>query len=87
MSPAVHVVDVNAIFIGSNGRLKFQSGSVNVRCNTLNGPLESAGPVGPHGPPPDHSPPADPTRPHLMSAEELAEKYLQGYSRERRASL
>ena len=38
MTPAVQALYANDINIGSNGRLRFASGGVHVRCRTLNGP-------------------------------------------------
>jgi hypothetical protein len=86
MAPTVSVVDVSYIAIGSNGRLRFQGGMVNVRCDTLTGPPDDAGGTG--GPSPGHTPPWPPEGqwPPLRSAEEIAAKYLPGYSRERRTT-
>jgi hypothetical protein len=84
MSPSVTVVDANLIDIGEGGRLRFQGSSVSVRCETLNGRSESS-PPGPHGPPPGHTPPwPPPIWPPLKSAEDIAARFLPGYSRERR---
>lgn len=38
MTPSVQGLYANAINMGENARLRFQSGGVHVRCNTLNGP-------------------------------------------------
>jgi hypothetical protein len=38
MTPTVHALYANDISIGQNGWLRFQSGGVHVRCNSLNGP-------------------------------------------------
>lgn len=78
MAPTVHVVRANMIQLSSGSRLRFESGVVDVRCETLHGPPEDVDP-----PPPVHVPetwpPIDrpPRRPPLRNG-----KYLRGYSRE-----
>lgn len=86
MDATVSVVHASFINISSGGRLKFLAGMVNVRCDSLDGP-SSAGDPPPYHPPPDGGsgwPPPGPWPP-LRTAEETAEKYLQGYSKVRRA--
>jgi hypothetical protein len=84
MSPTVHVVHANLIQLSSNSRLRFESGSVNVYCETLTGPSEPSPPspgssVPPVWPPPDRPNPLDPNN-HLRNVH--IGKYLRGYSRE-----
>jgi hypothetical protein len=78
MAPAVDVVHANLIQLSSGSRLRFESGAVNVRCETLSCPSDDVEP-----PPPVHVPETwlhidrPPRRPPLRLG-----KYLRGYSRE-----
>jgi hypothetical protein len=70
MSPAVGGLYVaDTITIGDNGRLRFRSGSVHVRCTELNGPFD---PIDPHL----IVPPWD-LNAHLLA------KYVRGWNLER----
>jgi hypothetical protein len=86
MSSTVHAVNASTITLEDDARLRFESGYVNVRCDTLNGPeLFSLFPgivdlllgldLGP-----SHA--ENPVDPNDLPQDMNAYKYLPGYSRE-----
>jgi hypothetical protein len=84
MDSSVSLVQASFINISSGGRLKLLAGMVNVRCDSLNGPASEEDPPPYH--PPTHDNPWPPARwPPLRSGEEIAARYLPGYSNVQKA--
>ena len=88
MTPTVHAVNVATITLESDARLRFESGYVNVVCDTLSGPDERLFHLTPRlieaflGLHLGTSPAENPIDPRLLPEDAHAHKYLPGYSQE-----
>ena len=85
MDAAVSLVNASFINIFSGGRLKFLAGSVNVRCDSLNGPASDEDPP-PYHPPIDNDDNTPIRWPPIRSGDEIAAKHLPGYYRASRGA-